>query len=301
MHLRSLELFCSVAQLRSFSRAADAHAVTQSAASQAVLQLEQNLGVRLVDRSKRPLRLTDAGTVYHTGLRKVLGDYRALEQEVRYLASRLQGIVRIAAIYSVGASYMPEATAAFQQLHPDVEVRIEPASPTRVLELAASGEADLGLMSYCKGTRSIRSAHWQKEPMCLIAAPEHPLAGKGEVDLTALHNLAMIGFETTLKVRREIDLFLSRQDVRARYCLEYDNLDSIIRAIQANAGIGILPEASVRRETASGTLKVVPCSELSLQRPLGIVWRRSGKVSLAAAEFAEMLLGKPLEPPKSVT
>lgn len=301
MQLRSLELFCSVAQQRSFSRAAETHAVTQSAVSQAVLHIEEALGARLVDRSKRPLNLTDAGAVFHKGLRKILGDYRALEQEVRCLGSRLQGRVRVAAIYSVGASYMPEATAAFQQMHPDVEIRIEPATPTRVVELASSGEADFGLISYAKGTRALRSTHWQKEPMRLICAPEHPMATAGDVQLAALNNLPMIGFETSLKVRREIDQFFVHHGVRPNYQFEYDNLDSMIRAIQANRGIGILPEAAVRRETAAGSLRVVACPELSLQRPLGIIRRRSGKLSPAAREFAEMLLGKPLEPPPAAS
>ncbi|QEG40730.1 LysR family transcriptional regulator [Roseimaritima ulvae] len=301
MQLRSLELFCSVAQQRSFSRAAETHAVTQSAVSQAVLHIEEVLGARLVDRSKRPLNLTDAGAVFHQGLRKILGDYRALEQEVRCLGSRLQGRVRVAAIYSVAASYMPEATAAFQQMHPDVEIRIEPATPTRVVELASSGEADFGLISYARGTRAVRSTHWQKEPMRLICAPEHPMATAGDVELNSLNKLPMIGFETSLKVRREIDQFFSHHGVRPNYQFEYDNLDSMIRAIQANQGIGILPEAAVRRETAAGSLRVVACPELSLQRPLGIIRRRSGKLSPAAREFAEMLLGKPIEPPRTAS
>ncbi|WP_153556441.1 LysR family transcriptional regulator [Roseimaritima sediminicola] len=295
MQLRSLELFCSVAQQRSFSRAAESHAVTQSAVSQAVLQLEENLGVRLVDRSKRPLNLTDAGAVFHQGLRKILGDYRALEQEVRSLGSRLQGRLRVAAIYSVAASYMPEASEAFQQMHPDVDLRIEPATPTQVLELAASGEVDFGLISYARSTRTVRATHWQREPMRLICAPEHPMAAGGPVQLAELDRLPMIGFETSLKVRREIDQFFSQHGVRVEYFMEFDNLDSMIRAIQANRGIGVLPEAAVRRETANDSLRVVACPELSLERPLGIIRRRSGKLSPAASEFAEMLLGKPLE------
>lgn len=295
MHLRSLELFCSVAQLRSFSRAADAHRVTQSAVSQAVLQLEQQLGVQLVDRSKRPLVLTDAGSVYHDGLQRFLGDYRTLEQEVRCFGNRLRGRVRVAAIYSVGASYMPEATAEFARQHPEVEVRIEPATPQRVVELSTNGEVDFGLISYPRSTRSLLSTRWQTEPMRLIASPEHRLAGERAVELRALDGLAMIGFETSLKVRREIDHFLAEHRVRPQYTMEFDNLDSIIRAIQANRGIGILPEAAVRREAASGYLRVVACPELRLDRPLGIIRRRSGKLPKAAAEFAEMLLGRPLD------
>lgn len=296
MHLRSLELFCSIAQHRSFSRAAVAHGMTQSAASQAILHLEEEVGAQLIDRSKRPLVLTRAGSVYHEGVRRLMGDYRAVEQEVRCLGSQLAGRLTVASIYSVGLSYMPSATKAFSEMHPEVEVRVEYASPSRVLDLASSGEVDLGLVSYPRGTRTVRAVLWQKEPMRLISSPEHPFASRRDVTLSELHQLPMIGFEGGLKVRRGIDQYLAKFGVRPRITMEFDNLDSIIRAIEANHGIGILPEAAVRRETANGSLRVVACSELMLQRPLGIVRRRSRRLSPAAREFAEMLMGKPLEP-----
>lgn len=296
MQLRSLQLFCSVAQLRSFSRAAGTHGVTQSAASQAVQHLEEHLGVQLIDRSKRPLVLTHAGHVFHDGVLKLLGDYRSIEQEVRSLGRQLQGKVTVAAIYSVGLSYMPDATAEFAQLHPGVEVRIEYASPSRVVELARDGAVDFALISYPQGTRSLRSVLWQREPMRLISAPDHPLASRRDVRLSDLNGISMIGFDPGLKVRREIDHYLARHGVAPKVVMEFDNLDSIIRAIQASRGIGILPEASVRRETAAGSLRVVACDDLSLVRPLGIIRRRSGRLGPAAREFAAMLLGRPLEP-----
>jgi len=296
MHLRSLELFCSIAQHRSFSRAAVAHGMTQRAASQAILHLEEEVGAQLIDRSKRPLVLTRAGRVYHDGVRRLLGDYRAVEQEVRCLGSQLAGRLTVASIYSIGLSYMPSATKAFSEMHPEVEVRIEYASPSRVLDLASSGEVDLGLVSYPRGTRTVRAVAWQKEPMRLISSPEHPFASRRDVTLSELHQLPMIGFEPELKVRRGIDQYLTKAGVRPRWTMEFDNLDSMIRAIEASQGIGILPEAAVRRETANGSLRVVACNELTLQRPLGIVRRRSRRLSPAAHEFAEMLMGKPLDP-----
>lgn len=296
MQFKSLALFCDVAQFRSFSRAAEAHSVTQGAVSQSMNALEQQLGVKLLDRSKRPLCLTKAGATYHAGLKRILGEYRALEQEIRCLGTRLQGLVRVATIYSVGASYMPEALATFAQLHPQVEVRIEPGKPARVVEMATSGEADFGLVSYPVSARGLKSTLWLSEPMRLIASPGHPLATEQAVSLAQLHQLPMVGFDTELKVRREIDHYLMQVGVRPRYQMEFDNLDSIIRAIEAIRGIGILPEAAVRREIASGNLRIVACPELLLRRPLGIIRRRSGSLSPAAIEFAEMLLGRSLDP-----
>ncbi len=80
--------------------------------------------------------------------------------------------------------------------------------------------------------------------------------------------------------------------------MEFDNADSMIRAIQANRGIGIVPEAAVRRETANGSLRVVACREFRMTRPLGIIFRRSGRLSRAASEFGSLLLGRPLESEK---
>ena len=77
--------------------------------------------------------------------------------------------------------------------------------------------------------------------------------------------------------------------------MEFDNIDSLIRAVQANQGIGIMPEAAVRRETANGSLRILPCHDLFLSRPLGIAWRRGGRLGPAAREFAALLLGRPLD------
>jgi len=205
LQLRTLEIFCSVAEQRSFSRAAAIHAVTQSAVSQSIAQLEESLGARLIDRSQRPLVLTAAGETYLRGLRDVLRRYRRVENEVRSISKRLSGEITIGAIVSVGLGYMPEATTEFRQLHPEVEVRTAIGSNDRVFEMVADGEADLGLVSYPRHTKLLHSVPWQQEPMRLVCSAEHPLAVAGEVTLADLSGLEMIGFDRQLELRQEID------------------------------------------------------------------------------------------------
>ena len=137
MHLRTLELFCTIAEQRSFSKAATAHQLTQSAVSQAMQHLEESLGVQLIDRSKRPLKLTTAGKTYLRGIRGVLRSYQRLEQEVRSISKQLSGQISIGTIVSVGLSYMPEATEAFARIHPEVEVQAEFGSNDRVFEMTS--------------------------------------------------------------------------------------------------------------------------------------------------------------------
>ncbi|KAA5546040.1 LysR family transcriptional regulator [Roseiconus nitratireducens] len=296
MQLRSLEIFCDVAKLRSFSKAADARGVSQSAVSQTVQHLEESLGTQLIDRSSRPLSLTRAGQTYFRGLQSVLAKYHQLEREVITAGHRVSGPLHVAAIYSVGLSYLPDAKEEFARVYPEVDVRVDYGRNEDVIERLLGGEVELGLVSFPKSTKQIVAVPWQKEPMRLVCSAKHPLAKRNEVSLSDLDGLEMVGFDSSLELRRSIDQHLKRAGVRVDFRTEFDNADSIVRAIQANDGAGFLPEAAVRRETAAGALRVVACRGLSMIRPLGIIFRRSGRPSRAGHEFGSLLLGRPLDP-----
>ena len=299
MQMRALRVFCDIASQRSFSRAASAHGMTQSAASQIVHHLEEDLSVQLIDRSKRPLVLTAAGQLYYEGLQRILHDYQTLDQEVRSFGKRLAGHVEVASIYSVGLSYMPAAKAEFAIRHPDVDLHVEFVTPDRVYESVSDGVSDLGLISYPKSSRTLHCVTWQHEPMKLICAPDHPYAARQEVHLEELNGQLMMGFESSLKVQQEIAAYLARRGIRPKFDTGFDNIDSLIRAIQLNSGIGILPQPAIRREVANDSLRVVPCIGLEITRPLGIIWRRGGRLGPAALEFGALLLGRPLRPDDS--
>ena len=106
MHLKSLKVFCDVVGRRSFSRAASENGISQSGASQIVNALEEHLGVKLIDRTKRPFVLTPEGEVYYEGCRKLVQRYFALEEEVKTLHEEVAGKVSVASIYSIGLSHM---------------------------------------------------------------------------------------------------------------------------------------------------------------------------------------------------
>lgn len=258
-------------------------------------QLEESLGVQLIDRSKRPLVLTEAGITYLSGVRDVLRRYQTLTEEVQSIGQRLRGTLKIGSVYSVGLSYLPEAMEEFAERHPDVDVRFEFGTSERVFEMTTSGQIDLGLVSFSKNTKQLRSIPWLNEPMKLVCSSAHPLAQKSEIRLAELQGIEMVGIERGLRLRKEVDKCLSSAGVSVDVRMEFDNADSMIRAIQANRGIGIVPEAAVRRETANGLLRVVACRELRLTRPLGIIFRRSGSLGRAASEFGSLLLGRPME------
>src|SRR5262249_30786302 len=125
MQFESLKVFCDVARLRSFSQAAQAVGITQSAASQVVSNLEKQIGVQLIDRSTRPLQLTPLRQAYYDGCRLLLEQYAELETSIRTAHAQLAGNVNVAAIYSVGLGDMGQYIHCFKAEHPDVTVHLE--------------------------------------------------------------------------------------------------------------------------------------------------------------------------------
>src|SRR5579871_712409 len=125
MQLETLKVFCDVARQRSFSQAAQANDITQSAASQIVSQLERRMDVQLIDRSTRPLQLTPLGQTYYDGCKTLLQQYMDLEESIRSAHTQISGTVQVAAIYSVGLNDMGLYVERFTAQQPNARVHIE--------------------------------------------------------------------------------------------------------------------------------------------------------------------------------
>ena len=289
MQLKPLKVFCDVVGRRSFSRAADENGISQSGASQVVHQLETGLGVKLIDRSKRPFVLTQEGETYYAGCRKLVERYLALEEEVRTMHQEVSGRVRVAAIYSVGLHYMDRYRKQFMSQHPKATVRLEYHHPNRVREMVEQDQADLGLVSYPKSSRTIKATAWREDPMMLVCAPTSPFAELSETLLTSLVDVNMVGFDRGLGIRREIDRVLSQHRVDANVVMEFDNIETIKRAIELDVGVGLLPRTTVTREIEAGTLVAVPLAADEFVRPLGIIYRRTKEFGATARRFMELL------------
>ena len=281
----------------SFSRGAVENDISQSSASQAVQHLEERLGLKLIDRSKRPLVLTQAGRVYYEGCRDLVERYQELEHRVQALddLGTVAGTVGVAAIYS-GLHSMSRFVKAFEERYNHASVRLEYLHPKRVVERVTSGEAELGLLSYPKKWPDLTVRTWREEAMVLAVDPAHRLANRTSVPVSELAGEPFIAFDTELGIRRAIDRFLRKHDVAVNVVLEFDNIETIKRAIEVPTGISILPEPSLAHEVKAGTLKAIAIEGLDptdrLTRPLAIIHRRQACLERPAAKFLELLIGQ---------
>lgn len=290
MNLDDLEIFCDVAIHGSFSRVAVIRDLAQPTITQKIQAIEKHLNVTLLQR-KRPLVLTAAGRVFFEGVRKLLDDYRTIEDSVMQVRDRVVGHVQVAAIYSVGLLKMEECLRGFNERYPDARADIHYQHPEQVVEQVLSGEAQIGLLSFPDEKRELAVVPWQEQPLVLVANPRHKLAGEDRVSVKSLNGASFVAFTPELTIRKRIDKWLREQHVAVDVVQEFDNIGQIKEGVGDGSGVAILPAPTVRREVEAGLLKAIPFSDVHWVRPLGIIHRRQKSLPTAVRKFIDLLTG----------
>ena len=287
--MQNFLLFRDIAHHRSFSRGATLNRISQSAASQHVQELERSLGVGLIDRSRRPLRLTDAGRLYLDYCRDMLRRHDEFEADLNRLKREVSGKVRLAAIYSVGLSEMSRIEAEFSARFPDGLLEVSYLRPEKVFQAVEEDRADLGLLSYAESTRDVVALPWREEEMVVAVDPGHSLAQQTEVEPSELAGCQFISFDDDLPIQARIERYLRERHVSVQHVLHFDNLQMIKEAVAHGAGISILPERVMREELAAGRLVAIRLKPSELFRPVRIIHRRRKAFSELAAGLMEIL------------
>jgi DNA-binding transcriptional LysR family regulator len=289
MQIDTLKIYCDVVRLRSFSRGAEANGVLQAAASLTVQRLEKHLGAMLIDRSCRPWKPTREGQIFYDGCREVLDRYFDVEGEVRGRQMAANTEVRVAAIYSVNLRAMSQCVRRFNELQPQARVKLEYLHPSRVRERVLNDEVDLGILSFPQGRRDWTVIPWRNEPMVLACHPQHRLARLKTVAVKQLAGESFVGFDPDLVIRKKIDGYLRKQGVEVKVGLTFDNVEAVKRAVEVGSGVAILPQPTLEHEVQANTLTAVPLSPPDFVRPLGIVCRRSRRLSANTRAFIDLL------------
>jgi DNA-binding transcriptional LysR family regulator len=293
--LERAKLFRDIAQNRSISKGAKLNGISQSAVSQHLQDLEDELGIPLLDRTSRPLTVTDGGKLYLDMCRDMLRRQDEFQAALERMKTEVEGTVRVASIYSVGLSEMSQLEQEFSRRYPEAHLEVEYLRPEKVYEAVVTDRADLGLLSYPEATKEVTVLPWRQEEMVVAASPYHPLAEKSEVRPEDLEGLDFVGFDEDLPIRREIDRFLREHHVEVNLTLHFDNLQMIKEAVAHGEGVSIMPGRIMEEEVKQGRLVPIPISisSLRLYRPVGIVHRRKKRFHRAGQAFLELLREPP--------
>ncbi len=289
MTIQNLRLVRDIAHFRSISKAARVHDLSQSAASQALSELERHLGTELFDRHRRPLDITAAGKLYLEYCREVLRKDDELKSSLAQLKKQTGGRVRLAAIYSVGLSEMSQIEARFEERFPEAELEVQYLRPERVWEAILADQAELGLMSYAESSREVVAIPWRDEEMVVAVSPEHPLARQRSIPIAAIEGQAFVGFDDDLPIQDQIDRYLRDHKVTVEVGLRFDNVAMIKQAVAHGAGLSIMPERVMHDDIRQGQLQALHLEPAELYRPVRIIHRRRKVFSEVASGLLDLL------------
>jgi len=292
MHIETLRIFCDLAALESFSKTAEKHLLSQSAVSQQLAQLELAHKCQLVNRKKRPIELTKEGHLLYQAAKDIIDRYEQLTSDLNALKSSTSSRINVAAIFSIGMHALPEYVKKFLTSYPDVNVHIEYFSADKIYESVLAGDIDIGLVAVPKRDKRLNMYDFEDEPLVLACSPSHPLADSSQVDIHKVQFERFIAFEKDVPTRVWIDGILRRYNITVRPVMEFDNIETVKRAVEINCGISILPRTAIEQELSDGTMRAVEFSNENFVRPTGIIVRKDKILGQAGRYFIEMLRKK---------
>ncbi len=289
MQIQTFKVFCDLADTESFSKAAERNGITQSAVSQQVRSIEEQFQVRLIDRGRRAFCLTPEGQAFLASSREIVGAYDELGTRMQKLQEVVSGELRIATIFSIGLHELPPYLKRFRREFPLVEVRMDYRRSAQVYAAVQENRADVGLVAYPASRRGITASVFWRDRLVVICAPSHPLAARRKISLSDLGGEKFIAFEPDLPTRREVDRRLRQAGARVKVAFEFDNIETVKRAVEIESAVSIVPRTSVRSEVEAGQLVSLEITDAEMWRPLGTLVKKSSAGTPALREFLGLL------------
>jgi DNA-binding transcriptional LysR family regulator len=291
MHIETLKVFCDLVDMQSFSLAAERNFITQSAVSQQIRTLEEKFQRRLLERvrGRREVRLTPAGEVFYRESKNVLECFERLNENMSGMVGKISGTVKIATVYSVGLHELPPKVREFMSKFPNVKIDLEYSRTTRVVRDVQNGTVELGVVAFPEPKRGLTIVPMASDRMVLICPPEHEFAERKKIKAKELKGRDFVLFERDIPTRKATDKILKANNVDVRKVAEFDNIETIKRAVEVGFGLAIVPHSSVIDEEKNNRLAVISLAEKEWVRPVGLVYRNDRNLSLAAKKFVQLL------------
>ncbi|MGL4316466.1 MAG: LysR family transcriptional regulator [Pseudomonas sp.] len=284
--LRQLEVFTAVAKQESVSRAAQSLALSQSAASTSLTELERQSDCQLFDRAGKRLSLNALG-------HQLLPQAVALLDQAREIERLLNGksgfgSLEVGATLTVGNYLATLLIGSFMQRHPECRVRLHVQNTANVVQQVAHYKLDLGLIEGDCQHPDIEVQPWVEDELVVFCAPQHPLAKGGTASLEQLIHEAWILREQGSGTRLTFDQAMRHHSAMLNIRLELEHTEAIKRAVESGLGIGCISRLALRDAFRRGSLVALATPELDLIRQFYFIWHRQKYQTAAIREFLEL-------------
>ena len=287
MDLGELEVFLAVAREGRFSRAAEKLFRTQSAVSQTIRKLEEELGEPLFDRSSREGVLTDAGSVLREYAEKLVN----LRTEAREALTELREVQRgklVIAANEFTALYLLPVLGEFRRLHPMIKITVLRSLGSRIGDQVLRHAAEFGVLSYDPQEPLLSSVVVYSDELAFVVPPSHPLAGAGQISIRQLGAETFVAHNVPSPYRDKVIDSFRKYKTPLHMDVELPTLQSIKRFVAMGNGVAFVPHISAESELADGELVRIKVRELDFSRKLRLVYRKKANLSHAAQAFLKV-------------
>jgi len=305
MNLYRLRVFSAVAQHRSITRAANELLLTQPAVSLQIKALEQELGVRLLERGGVKLRLTQAGEVLYRSAVSMLHAKDEAERAISELRDGTKGRLVLGAGTTGGMYVLPRIVQAYKRLWLETEITLHIGTTDQLLEKLLQNVLDMALAGGPIDDRRFVVEFICTDELVLIAAPSHPIASRGTVTVKDLGSVPFIVPEPGSRTRQLVERKLREAGVPLRIAMQLPGTEAVKKAVEAGLGVGMVSSFAVGPEALAGTLRLLPVKNFRLTRPMMLVHRSQKYFSPVGQRFREFAksygaqhLGRPGGPPE---
>lgn len=283
----------AVARAGSIRKAAEALHVASTALNRKILEIEAEIGMPLFERLPRGVRLTAAGEVLLTAVRRTLGDLRSAASQIEQLRGLVRGTVRIGCAESVATDLMPRTIAHYQQAHPGVQFQVVSGVTARLLQQLLADDVDMVLVHDPEPSESLRVISALDQPLCAMMRPDHPLAARASLRLADCQEFSVALGDRSFGSRRLIDAVMARSRLQLRIALEASTVQTLKEFTRQTGAISFQFRIGTLREAGTGELVSVPLCDRALTGSQLVLATREGRMlPIAALAFQEALVSQ---------
>jgi DNA-binding transcriptional LysR family regulator len=280
-----VQVFRAVAEQGSFRRAAEQMHISQPSVSQHVQLLEEELGIRLLDRGAAGIRATPAGELLLGFARRSARLSQQVLAQLAQIAGQPGGELKLAASTTIAQYLLPRILGAFLKANPRIQLRYKTGNTEQVCEFVAAGEAEMGLIEGPSTRKELAVEHFLDDRLPLIVARNHPWAGQRSLPLASLAAEPLLMREQGSGTRRVVEQALRKAGLRLnqlQIAMELDSTEAIVSGVEAGLGVGFVSEWAIRKELRLGTLATAQLASIESRRAFSII-RLAGPVTAGAA------------------
>jgi DNA-binding transcriptional LysR family regulator len=289
--LRQLRTFKTVADVTSFSLAAQRLKLSQPSVSYQVKELEEALGLPLLDRLGKRVQLTEAGTVLYSYARRMLDTLDEATVAIEEMRGVKRGRLRVGASTTVGIYLLPAALGAFKKLHPGLVISLEIGTRTRVTEQVLNNVLDLAVVGPASKDAELAIIPFLSDELVVVAPAGHPLAGQPGLTLKDLAREPFIMREASSGSRWSLEKEARRAGAKLVAAMELGSNGAIKHAVESGLGLAVISRYAIGLEVASGRLIELKVRGFPIRRDWHIVHLRRRKLPAPVLAFIEFLKG----------